>query len=186
MKVAELMTKDVCTCSPDDTLSRAAQLMWEHDCGAVPVVDGEGRTVGIVTDRDICMAAYTQGKALSEIPVTVAAARRLVSVRPDAGVDVAEATMQSEQVRRVLVVDENEKLAGVLSVGDLARRLSTRGSVSDGLSADPIARTLAAISAPRGRPIELPEHIPVPSAPDTAPQPARRRRENGGTKGADR
>jgi CBS domain-containing protein len=141
MKVAELMTENVRTCSLNDTLNHAAQLMWDHDCGAVPVVDDDGRTIGIVTDRDIAMAAYTQGKALSEIPASTAASRSLVFAQPADTVDSVHALMQSAQVRRVPVLDGGGRPVGILSVGDIARHVSA--------SPDPIARTLAAISKPR-------------------------------------
>jgi CBS domain-containing protein len=65
MKIRDIMSQDVATCREDDSLDRAAQLMWDRDVGSVPVVDGEGRPLGMITDRDICMAAYTQGEALS-------------------------------------------------------------------------------------------------------------------------
>jgi CBS domain-containing protein len=183
MKVAELMTRDVCTCFAHDMLSRAAQLMWEHDCGAVPVVDDGGRTIGVITDRDICMAAYTQGKRLSEIPVSVASARRTISVRPDETVDAAEATMQAAQVHRVLVLEGDDRLAGVLSVGDIARRFSQQEGGADGISADPIARTLAAISAPRVDPSAA--HAEGPPAPERV-APARKPRRENGSKRAER
>jgi len=67
MKVEQIMTRIVHTCSENDTLNRAAQLMWENDCGCVPVIhggNGSGAVVGVVTDRDVCMGAYTQGRLL--------------------------------------------------------------------------------------------------------------------------
>jgi Mg/Co/Ni transporter MgtE len=67
--VRDLMTTAVRSCTTGDNLQRAAQIMWESDCGVVPVVDRDGRLVGMITDRDICMAAYTQGKPLSHIGV---------------------------------------------------------------------------------------------------------------------
>ena len=67
MKVSQLMTKDVATCRADEPVSRAAQIMWDHDCGCVPVVDDAGHIQGMITDRDICMAAFTQGKRLDEM-----------------------------------------------------------------------------------------------------------------------
>jgi CBS domain-containing protein len=179
MKVADVMTTGVCTCAMHDTLSRAAQLMWEKDCGAIPVVDDQGRTVGIVTDRDICMAGYTQGKPLSEIPVSVAAARSLVTALPDEHVDMLEARMQGAQVRRVPVLDGDGRPVGIVSMSDIARHVSLarRG---DGLAVDAVARTLAAISQPRA-----PSQIPP--APETIPQlRVRRSGGNGGEKRAPR
>lgn len=148
MKIAELMTKGALSCSSSDMLDRAAQIMWEHDCGAVPVTDEGGRVVGILTDRDICMAAYTQGMPLGQIPVSVAASRSLVSASPDdEALDVA-ARMQAEQVRRVPVLDGDGAAVGMIGLGDLARHVA-EGRVTNGLGADTIARTLAAISQPR-------------------------------------
>ena len=67
MKVADSMTRDVRACSVHDSLNAAARVMWENDCGCVPIVDSQGRLVGIVTDRDICMATYTQGVPLEDV-----------------------------------------------------------------------------------------------------------------------
>jgi CBS domain-containing protein len=62
MNVEQVMNRSVKSCRPGDSLNQAAQLMWENRCGAVPVVDAEFKPVGFLTDRDICMAAYTRGK----------------------------------------------------------------------------------------------------------------------------
>ena len=69
MKVEQIMNREVKTCRPQDSLNRAAQIMWDEPCGAVPVVDDQHRPVGFLTDRDICMAAYTQGKPLEQLRV---------------------------------------------------------------------------------------------------------------------
>ena len=78
MSIETLMIRDVHTVKPTDSLNRAAQLMWEHDIGALPVLDPEGGVVGIITDRDVCMAAYTRGGALSDHPVSVAMATEVL------------------------------------------------------------------------------------------------------------
>jgi len=69
MNVRTLMSRHVQSCSPHDSLETAARLMWEHDIGSVVVVDGHERPVGMITDRDVCMAAYTQGLPLREMLV---------------------------------------------------------------------------------------------------------------------
>jgi CBS domain-containing protein len=149
-RVEHLMTRDPRTCSLGDPLQRAAQLMWEADCGCVPVVDDEGRPQAMVTDRDICMAAYTQGRALAELSVSSTASRNLVTVRGDDRLDVAEKLMEDNRIRRLAVVDENGRLAGVLSLGDIARHSRFRRR-RNGLGADRLASVLAAISQPVGR-----------------------------------
>jgi CBS domain-containing protein len=150
MNVSNMMTNAVSTCRPDDNLQRAAQIMWEDDCGIVPVVGGDGRVVGMITDRDICMAAYTQGQALWQIPVSSAMATVVHSVRAQDPLATAEALMRRVRVRRLPVVDGDGKLRGILSMNDLARHHGQRswGRKADGLSSDSIVETLAAICEP--------------------------------------
>ena len=87
MQVRQLMNQPAVTCSPRDTLHRAAGLMWEHDCGALPVVDDNGHIAGMITDRDICMAAYTQGRPLHAVPVNEIMSRTVFSVGQARGDD---------------------------------------------------------------------------------------------------
>jgi CBS domain-containing protein len=123
--VASIMTRAVASCSGNDTLHRAAQIMWDRDCGAVPVVDAEGRAVGVVTDRDLCMAAYTRGRPLSAISVSSLLAGKLHTCVPSTSLDEAIARMRFERVRRLVVVDpRDQRLVGMLSLADLARHLS--------------------------------------------------------------
>jgi CBS domain-containing protein len=123
--------------------------MWERDCGSVPVVDAEGKPIAMITDRDICMAAYTQGQPLADIPVSSAASRRLVAVREDDSLDVAEALMQKNKIRRIPVIDKGGRLVGILSMNDLARQAQAKGFPrGDSLSPENIAQTLAAVSQP--------------------------------------
>jgi CBS domain-containing protein len=153
MNVSDLMTKTVKSCGTDDNLQRAAQIMWENDCGAVPVIDGDGRVVGMITDRDICMAAYTQGQPLWNIPVSSAMADQVHMVRESDSLDVVETLMRNVRVRRAPVVDADGRLRGIVSMNDLARharRSSDRKA--DGLSSDSVVQTLAAICAPHAAP----------------------------------
>src|SRR5213593_47075 len=69
LNVKDLMTRNVSTCRPGDTLDALARILWESDCGSAPVVDEAGTVVGMITDRDACMAAWTRGKPLYEIRV---------------------------------------------------------------------------------------------------------------------
>jgi CBS domain-containing protein len=151
MKVEDLMTTDVGACRPFDSVDRSAKVMWERDCGAVPVVDQEGRAIAMLTDRDICMAALTQGKSLGEIHVSSAMSRRLWSCRPDDDLKQAEETMRTHQVRRLPVIDHDGKLVGVLSISDLARAAaSAKGgrSKKKPVGASEVGETLKAISTP--------------------------------------
>jgi CBS domain-containing protein len=138
MKVQELMTKDVKTCSRGNNLAEAAELMWDGDCGALPVVDDAGKVVGIVSDRDICFAVATKGRLASEILVgEVASGRPLYTCAPGDDVRDALSTMQWHQVRRIPVVNDEGKIAGILSLSDiiLAAEIEAHGQtqgVSDG------------------------------------------------------
>ncbi len=152
MNVSDLMSTAVKSCGMGDSLERAAQIMWESDCGIVPVVDDDGRVVGMITDRDICMAAYTRGQALWQIPVPDAMARQVHGVSEDDPLEVAEGLMRRVRVRRVPVLDGGGRLKGILSMNDLARQAHRSGRKSNGLSGDSIAQTLAAICEPHVAP----------------------------------
>src|SRR5689334_2818143 len=151
MNVQEIMTIDLETCHADDTLDRPSRLMWERDCGAVPVVDQESRVVGMITDRDICMAAYTQGRPLHEIPVSSACSRDVRACRDDDPLEEVEAIMAAAQVRRLPVLDKEGKLCGMVSLGDLAQHIRKTEKKPDALSLDRVAATLAAICRPPDR-----------------------------------
>jgi CBS domain-containing protein len=119
-RVRDAMTRDVVTCYESDSLNRAAQLMWDADCGALPVVSAEGKLIGMLTDRDICMAAYTRGKPLAELPVSGTMSTGLATCRPSDTLQSVMDLMSARQVRRMPVVDDDGRLVGILSLADLA------------------------------------------------------------------
>ena len=119
MKIADLMTRDVQACTTHDSLNAAARIMWDHDCGCAPVVDMHGKLVGIVTDRDISMAAYTQGVPLDAIPVERVMSPKVIScVRAD-DLDTAHSLMRTHEIHRLPVVDTRGRLIGILSLSDV-------------------------------------------------------------------
>lgn len=152
MKVEQIMTRNVMVCSVDESVNRAAQLMWDNDCGTVAVIsaNGDGAVVGLLTDRDICMAAYTQGKPLSEIPVSAAMARKVISCRVGDDLKQVELLMRENRMRRLPVVDTYGRLQGIVSIDDLAREAErermTSGKETMSLA---VAETLAEICRPR-------------------------------------
>ena len=146
MQINEMMSQPVVTCASASTLDHAARLMWEFDCGIVPVVDDDGRPTGVVTDRDVCMAAYTQGRPLSAIPVGTAMARQVVAIHAMDLVEQAEHLMRTNQIRRLPVVDDDWRPIGVVSMNDLAR-LAARAKKS---AVDrELVQTMAAVCQPR-------------------------------------
>jgi len=148
MNVEAIMTKEVKCCTSDATLARAAQLMWEKDCGCMPVCDREGRVIGMITDRDICMSAWTKGRALQELRVDGAMARAVVSCRAQDPVTIAETKMQEHQLHRLPVLDENGRLLGIVSLADIVRSASD-GHGRHSADTEDVVRTLAAVCRPR-------------------------------------
>lgn len=150
MRVDERMTKNVRCCNTGDSLAEAARLLWEHDCGCAPVVDDEGQLLGIVTDRDICMAAYTTGRGLHELHVADIMARNLATARPQESLHQAELIMRARGVRRLPVVDERHRVVGMLSCNDLCRWVDDGGSNgSQHHDAVHLVGTLATVGRPR-------------------------------------
>ena len=116
------MTREVRACTVHDSLNAAARVMWDHDCGCVPVVDSHGRLGGIVTDRDISMAAYTQGVPLEAIPLERVMAGRVISCARGDDVETAHRLMRTHEIHRLPVVDSRGRLVGILSLSDVAIR----------------------------------------------------------------
>jgi CBS domain-containing protein len=146
MKVQDVMTKRVRCCRPQDDLAAAARLLWNGDCGVLPVVVGEERrVVGMLTDRDICMAAWTQSRPLADIPVEIAMASDVVTCRPEEDVLTVLARLRDRHVRRLPVVDEGTQLLGIVSLVDFARAAAERGPQN---IVDEVCATFACISCP--------------------------------------
>lgn len=152
MTIADLMKKEVAACGPADSLSEAARLMWENDCGCIPVVDSRGTLVGVLTDRDICMAANFSGGSLGSLAVSTAMSKSVLTCGPDDPPAAAIETMRTRQVRRLPVVDGDDRLVGILSLNDLAREAArTRTKKKRDVTPTQIADTLADICEPRAR-----------------------------------
>jgi len=119
MRAQDLMTDPIVSCHVNDSLHVAANLMWDHDCGAVAVVRDDGSLAGIVTDRDIAMASYTQARPLDEILVNAAMSKHVTSARPDQRIEEIEQLMCEHQVRRIPIVDADNRPIGMISLNDL-------------------------------------------------------------------
>ena len=151
MLARDLMAKPTITCHVNDPLNIAAQRMWDGDVGALAVVNDDGKLAGIVTDRDICMAAYTQGRALDELLVSSAMADQVISATPDSMIGDVEQLMADHQIRRIPIVDAAGKPIGIVSVNDLAIEAARRDTaLKHGPSR--LDTTLAAICQHRTEP----------------------------------
>ena len=119
MKVSEVMTREVETIRPDQTAQDAARFMLNADAGSIPVADG-GRLIGMITDRDIAVRGIAKGYG-PDTPVRELMTDDLVVVRIDDDIEEAAEKMSDAQVRRLPVIDHEERLCGILSLGDIAR-----------------------------------------------------------------
>jgi CBS domain-containing protein len=122
MKVSEVMTRDVQTVSPDQPVREAASFMLSADAGSIPVTDG-GRLIGMITDRDIAVRGIAKGYG-PDTPVRELMTDDLVIAREDDDTDDIAARMSSAQVRRLPVVDDQQRLCGIVSLGDLTQKCS--------------------------------------------------------------
>ncbi len=156
MKISELMIRDVESCSPRDSLETAAGKLWNRDIGCLPVVNTGEEVIGMITDRDICMAAYTQGKPLNEIAISIAMSPDVFFTVPEATIVEAEKTMRLHQVRRLPVLNAEKKLVGIVSLNDLAREAEREVGRKNGeISSKEIMDTLAAVCEPRAIQVQV-------------------------------
>jgi CBS domain-containing protein len=119
MKVKDIMTSNVECVSPEDTLQEAALKMKEMEIGPLPVCD-RLHIVGMLTDRDIAIRGVAEGRDPRSTKVSDVMTREVIRCFEDEEVEEAERLMQSRQVRRILVVNRDERLVGIVSLGDLA------------------------------------------------------------------
>ena len=151
MRVEQLMPRPVQSCRHSDTLARAAQLMWDFDCGCLPVVSDprSKRIAGILTDRDICMCALFKNKPLHEIQVSEAMAKEVLVCQTSDDLGQAELIMREARVRRVPVTDDDGALVGMLSLADLAHEAAREVDTSrHDITEMDVGDTLAAICTP--------------------------------------
>jgi CBS domain-containing protein len=144
MKVQDVMTYDVQTCRPETNLADAAMRMWRGDCGILPVIADGQKVVGVITDRDICMAAATKHRDTANIRVSEVISGKVYGCSPDTEIHEALKIMEQKQVRRLPIISaEDGRLAGILSMNDVALKASAGRRAE--LSAEDVENTLRAI-----------------------------------------
>jgi CBS domain-containing protein len=146
MRVRDVMKREVHTLQEHLSLNEALSVMWVEDVGALPVVTSDHRVVGMITDRDIAMTTYLRGELPAHVPVREVMARDPWTCGPDDTLAKAEEILQLHQIRRLPVVDEDGKLVGIVTLGDLAH-VATQGAWA--ATAGAVTRTLSAITTPR-------------------------------------
>ena len=146
MRVSDAMTRDVCVARPDHTIEDAARMMLAIDAGLLPVGD-EDRLIGMITDRDLAMAAYTQGALLRDMRVENIMAKKIWSCSVNNSLKEIEDKMRTAQVRRLPVVGFDGELVGIVTLGDIAR--SAHSSPLRLTELPGLASTLASITERR-------------------------------------
>jgi len=145
MKVKEVMTVDPTSIWITDTLASAAKSMWENDCGILPIIKDGKKVVGVVTDRDVCMATAIRNRPQSSISVEEVMTGSLFSVMPDDDVHKALELMQEHKVRRLPVLNAEGELRGMLSMNDLVLKAEEANGKKPKLSFHDVVKTYKAI-----------------------------------------
>ena len=125
-KCSEVMTKDPVVCMPGDSVSKVAQVMKKEDVGPVPIVENgpAGKLVGMVTDRDLAMKIVAEGRDTKTTKAEEVMSRKLVTCRAEDDVEKALAAMSENQLRRVPVIDNEDRVVGIIAQADIATRVN--------------------------------------------------------------
>ena len=146
MKVKEVMTEQPAVVWITDSLARAAISMWENDCGILPILKEDSKVVGIITDRDICMATAIRNRPESTISVEEVMSGKVYSVSPNEDVHKALEIMREHKVRRLPVLDKAGELKGIVSMNDLVLRAEEANGKKPPLTFHDVVKTYKAIS----------------------------------------
>ena len=128
MNVGNIMTKDPACCTPETSLQEVAQMMVDHDCGCIPIVDSEDSKmpVGMITDRDITCRVVAKGQNPLDLTAQDAMTSTVVSVTPETSLEDCCNLMEESQIRRVAVVDKDGACCGIIAQADIATNASDR------------------------------------------------------------
>ena len=120
MDIRSVMTANPATCGRDATLQEVAQLMKQNDCGQIPVVDEGNKPVGVITDRDIAVRAVAEGTDTRNATAADYMTAPVATVRDNSSIDDCYRLMEQNQIRRVVVVDQQGNVAGIVAQADIA------------------------------------------------------------------
>ena len=129
--IREVMTPNPVCVSDKDSIREAARIMAREDTGVVPVVDNGRKIIGMITDRDIVVRLVAEGKDPSNAKVNEAMTKNVRSIKEDSTIDDALNVMKGSEVRRVPVVNNNNEIVGIVSMGDIAKESQQRGRVGE-------------------------------------------------------
>jgi CBS domain-containing protein len=155
MKVKDIMMGAPCHCLPDTNLGSATELMWNANCGCLPVLSADGKVGGVITDRDICVALGTRNRIAGEVTVAEVMSDKLYYCGPDDDIHQALQTLREAKVRRLPVIGHDGSLVGVLSMDDIVSHAEPKGSRKETeLSTDEVVRTFRSITQRRAAEIQ--------------------------------
>lgn len=161
MKVSEIMSRPVASCATDADLMTAARMMWEKDCGVLPITDRENRVVGVITDRDVCMAVARQNRPAAEVATHDVMSSPVFTCFEADDIQASLATMAVHQVRRLPVLDAHGRLRGLLSLDDVVLRAEEpTATMAPAVSCADVVKTFRAICA--SRPLARHEAVAAP------------------------
>jgi len=150
MRVADVMMRTPVWCTPETNLGTAAELLWSRDCGILPILDAQQRVVGVITDRDLCIALGTRNRLPGQVTVGEVASGKLYSCRPEDDIHAALDTMAQHKVRRLPVVTKEGRLEGILSMDNVVLHAEAAETGRAGaLSPRDIVSTLRSIYGPQ-------------------------------------
>ena len=150
MKVKDIMMGTPYYCQPETNLGSATELMWSANCGFLPVKSTDGKVIGVITDRDICMALGTRNRLAGEVTVAEVPTGKLYTCASDDDIHMALQTLKEAKVRRLPVVSQDGTLVGVLSIDDILQRAEPHSLGKEPeLSSDEAVRTFRSITQRR-------------------------------------
>jgi CBS domain-containing protein len=143
MKVKDIMMRTPASCTAETNLGAAVEILWNRNCGILPIVNAQRKVVGVVTDRDMCIALGTRNRLAGEIAVGEVMSGKVFACKQEDAVHAALATMAQAKVRRLPVINADGELEGILSMGDVVAHSEARmpGKTSE-LSHDDVMDTL--------------------------------------------
>lgn len=145
MNVKQLMTPDAKAIWLTESLADAAKLMWENDCGVLPIIKDGRKVIGLITDRDVCMASAMRDRNPSAISVEEVMTGQVYAVNPEDNIDQALQVMQQHQLRRLPVINPEGELEGILSMNDIVLHAMPAAAAEDSIDYGDVVKTYQAI-----------------------------------------
>lgn len=128
MKVKDVMMRTPAFCNEGSNAGEAVEMMWKRNCGLLPIMDAKNKVVGVVTDRDLCIALGTRGIPAGQLTIAAVADGRVFSCSPEDEIHLALAKMSRNKVRRLVVLEKNGQLAGIVSMDDIVRHAAQQAA----------------------------------------------------------